>query len=193
MQLDTQDFLRLTEHANTLAFVDIEATGLRGDYNSALVVSIKPFNSDPYSLVVERPGRDQKLVREAKRELERYDAWVTYYGKGYDIPFLNTRVLRWNSLPIDSRPHLDLYFSLKPKLLLARRGQGHINRFLSKKIGVDLFNKPEGKMDMAPEEWNEVISDQKAMKRMVARCESDVRGLQGMYEQTKHLVKEIKR
>jgi hypothetical protein len=48
-------------------------------------------------------------------------------------------------------------------------------------------------MDMAPEEWNEVISDQKAMKRMVARCESDVRGLQGMYEQTKHLVKEIKR
>ena len=64
MQLDTQEFLTLAEQANKLCFWDIEATGLRGDYNSVLVCSIKPFKSKPITFVVKQPGNDQKLVRE---------------------------------------------------------------------------------------------------------------------------------
>jgi uncharacterized protein YprB with RNaseH-like and TPR domain len=83
MQLSESAFLRLSEQAHTLAFVDIEATGLRGDYNSVLVVSIKPYGKKPYSLTIKQAGNDQKVVNEAKKELESYDAWVTYYGKGF--------------------------------------------------------------------------------------------------------------
>lgn len=184
-KLNASDFLRLTEKANTLAFVDIEATGLRADYNSALVISIKPYDSQAYSLVIKQPGNDQGIVRAAKRELEQYDCWVTFYGKGYDIPFLNTRLLKWGSGPIEQRHHVDLYFTLKYNLLLTRKGQGALLRFLE---------TPEQKMDMAPEDWNNVIADpKKALPKMVKRCESDAVGLQGLYEKTKHLIKEIKR
>lgn len=184
MQVETQDYLRLVERANTLAFVDIEATGLRGDYNSALVVSVKPYRSKPISFVVVQPGNDQRVVREAKDTLEQFDCWVTYYGKGYDIPFLNTRLLKWRSRPIDKRHHIDLYFTLKANLLTARKGQGHLLRFLE---------TPQQKMDMTPDEWNQVLVDPKRLERMVQRCESDVRGLQGLYERTKHIVHDIKR
>ena len=51
LQLAAQSFLDLAERASALAFVDIEATGLRGDYNSVLVVSVKPWVS------VERSGK----------------------------------------------------------------------------------------------------------------------------------------
>jgi hypothetical protein len=48
--IDAQDYLRLLEDANRIAFVDIEATGLRGDYNSTLVVSIKPYHGETVRL-----------------------------------------------------------------------------------------------------------------------------------------------
>jgi uncharacterized protein YprB with RNaseH-like and TPR domain len=184
-QLEEQKYLRLLEDADRLAFVDIEATGLRGDYNSTLVVSIKPYHCKPTSYIVERPGNDQKLVRVVKDALESYDCWVTYYGKGFDIPFLNTRLLRWKRPPIEKRHHIDLYFTLKSNLLVARRSQAHLLRFLE---------TPEQKMDMSPEDWNKVIANpDEFIKKMTARCESDVEGLQGLYEKTKHLIKEIKK
>jgi uncharacterized protein YprB with RNaseH-like and TPR domain len=185
MQIDPQDFLRLSEEANSIGFVDIEATGLRGDYNSTLIVSVKRYNTPPESFVVKQPGNDQKVVRDAKKCLEGLDCWVTFYGKGFDLPFLNTRLLRWRVDPIDKRPHVDLYFTLKHNLLTARKSQAHLLRFL---------NTPEQKMDMSPEDWNEVIANpEQALKKMRQRCESDVEGLQGLYNRTKHLIRDIKR
>ena len=185
MNVNEQDFLRLAENSGTLCFLDIEATGLRGDYNSVLVVSIKPFGRKAYSLSVKQAGNDQKVVREAKEELETYDAWVTYYGKGFDIPMLNTRLLKWGQPPIEKRPHIDLYFTLKYNLLMARRSQAHHLRWL---------DTPQQKMDLSPELWNEILADTpKAMGTMTARCESDVKGLEGLYRKTKHLIREIRR
>lgn len=186
MQIEAQDYIRLVESANTLCFFDIEATGLRGDYNSVLVASIKPYNSDPYSIVVKQPGNDQGVVREVKSELEKYDCWVTYYGKGFDIPMINTRLLKWRCAPVDKRHHIDMYYSLKSNLLTARRSQGHLLSWLG---------TPEQKMTVGADVWNEVIQDPKgpAMKTMIERCESDVIGLQGLYEKTKHVLREIKR
>lgn len=186
MQIDAQDYLRLVESANTLAFFDIEATGLRGDYNSVLVASIKPYNSDPYSFVVKQPGNDKGVVGAVKEALEKYDCWVTYYGKGFDIPMINTRLLKWGKSPVDKRHHVDMYYSLKSNLLTARRSQGHLLSWL---------DAPEQKMTVGADVWNQVIQDPKgpAMKKMIERCESDVEGLQGLYEKTKHVIRDIRR
>ena len=183
MNLKEKDFLRLVEKAGTLAFVDIEATGLRADYNSALVVSIRPFGTGPITYTVAQPGNDQKLVRVVKETLEQFDCWCTFYGKGYDIPFLNTRLLKWGLEPIEKRPHIDLYYTLKANVLTARRGQGHLLRFLE---------TPQEKMDMAPESWNRILADFKnEVGTMVKRCESDVEGLEALYNRVKHLIRTI--
>ena len=185
MQIETQDYLRLVENANTICFFDIEATGLRGDYNSVLVVSVKPYHSAPVSFSIKQPGNDKKVVREAAEFLGEFDCWVSYYGKGFDKPMLNTRLLKWGYGPLPARHHIDLYYSGKAHLLTARRSQGHLLSWLG---------TPEQKMTVGADVWNEVLHDPaKAMPTMIERCESDVIGLQGLYEKIKHVVKDIKK
>jgi len=126
MQIDTQDYLRLVEKNKSIVFVDIEAAGLRADYGAALVVSIKPHGRAVYSKSVTRVGNDKALMKWTKAELEKYDCWVTYYGKGFDIPFLNTRMLVHGLEMIEKRHHLDMYYALRYRLLTARRSLGHL-------------------------------------------------------------------
>lgn len=185
MQIDPQVFLDMAEASHKLAFVDIEVTGLRGDYNSVLVVSVKPYGGKPVSYVVARQGQDRKVVSDAAAALEEYTCWVTYFGKGFDIPMLNTRLLRHGLSPIDKRLHIDMYYVLKYNLLTARRSQSHLLSWL---------NTPQQKMSVGAETWNEVVAgDPVALATMVRRCESDTRGLEALYKKTRHLIADIKR
>lgn len=185
MQIDSQTFLRLVEETNRIAFFDIEATGLRGDYNSVLVVSVKPYLTDPVTFKIAQLGHDQKVLREAKDFLEQFDCWVGYYSKGFDIPMLNTRLLKWGMPPIEKRLHLDMYFSLKANLLTARKSQSHLLSWLG---------TPEQKMSVGADVWSEMgFKMDEHLPTMVERCESDTIGLQDLYDRTKHLIVEIKR
>lgn len=185
MNVEVADYLRLVENAGTLAFVDIETSGLRGDYNSILCVSIKPFGKKPYTLSVKQVGNDQKVVREVKEAMASYDCWATYYGSGFDIPMINTRLLKWEQEPLPSRHHIDMYYKLKSKILTARKSQGHLLSFL----GTE-----EQKMTVGASTWSEIsFKIDKHMPTMIERCESDVEGLEGLYRKTKHLIKDVKR
>jgi uncharacterized protein YprB with RNaseH-like and TPR domain len=184
MQIEAQDFLRLVEQTKGLVFVDIESTNLRGDYGAALVVSIKPYKSKPTSFVVKQVGNDQRIVREAKEMLEDANCWVTYYGKMFDIPFLNTRLLKWGDGPIEKKPHIDMYFTLKSNILTARKSQSHLLLWLGTQ---------EQKMGVSADVWARIASGGQNLTTMRQRCESDVSGLEGLYDKTKHLIREITR
>lgn len=185
MKLDTQQFLDMVEKAGSLAFVDIEASGLKGDYNNVLVVSIKPYGKPARSYRVVRPGHDRKLLREVVPALESFACWVTYYGKGFDIPMLNTRLLRWEMPPLDPRPHIDMYYALKSKLLTARKSQSHLLSWLG---------TPEQKMSISATVWSEVQANpRKYLPTLVKRCESDTAGLEDLYRRTRHLIGDIRR
>lgn len=183
MKIDTQDYLRLVETAGTLCFLDIEASGLRGDYNSVLCASVKPFDEEPISFAIKSAGNDVKVVREVRDMLEDFDCWVTYYGKGFDVPMINTRLLKWGQEPIAKRHHIDMYYQLKSKLLTARRSQGHLLSWLG---------TPEQKMGVSADVWNDVAHDpKKNIPILVERCESDVKGLEDLYKRTSHLIVDI--
>lgn len=185
MQLEAQTFLRLTEHAGTLAFLDLETTGTRGDYNSILVGSIRPWRGKIQTFSVQQPGNDKRIVRELKERLEQADAWVTYYGKGFDVPILNTRLLKWGYHPVAKRPHVDMYYTLKYNLLTSRRSQAHL---------LEWLETPEQKLTISAELWNRVLhSFEPTMRILRRRCESDVRGLNALYDRTKHVISDIKR
>lgn len=185
MNIDTQRYLELLEQTNNICFFDIESTGLRGDYNSVLVVSIKPYLTDPVTLSIKQVGNDQKIVREAKEFLESFDCWVGYYSKGFDMPMLNTRLLKWGQMPIAKRHHLDMYYTLKANLLTARKSQGHLLNWLG---------TPEQKMSVGADSWSEMaFKMNEHLPIMIERCESDVKGLQDLYERTKHVISEIKK
>ena len=151
-----------------------------------LVVSVKPFKGNPVTFTVKQPGNDQKVVRDAKEELEKYTVICGYYSKGFDQPMLNTRLLKWHQEPIKKILHIDMYYVLKYNLLTARKSQGHLLSWLE---------TPEEKMTVGADVWNAILSDPtgKPMETMIKRCESDVKGLQALYERTKHLIRDIKR
>lgn len=188
MKLDETDFLRLVENNNSIVFFDLESTGFKGDYNSIIVGSILHFkykNATNHSIA--QVGNDKRVVREIKEHLEAADCWVTYYGKGFDIPMLNTRLLKWGMKPVEKRPHLDLYFTLKSNLNTSRKGLGHMVRWLQ-------VPDKEQKMDVSPDTWASLATDfDKNIRIMEKRCESDVVILRDLYNRTKHLVREIKR
>lgn len=184
MKIDSQEFLDLVEETRQLAFVDIEATGLKGDYNSILVISIKPYKEPAKSFFIKQAGNDRAVVREAIAEMNKYSCWVTYYGKGFDIPMINTRALKWELAPLKKKPHLDMYYTLKANLITARRSQGHLLSWLE---------LPEQKMSVSADMWAQVVNNPaKVMPIMIDRCESDVEGLEALYCRTRHLIREIK-
>lgn len=184
MQIEASDYLSLVERSNELVFFDIETTGQKADYDSTIVVSFKPYGKKPFSFPVKQVGNDQKIIREAKEILEAYKCWVSYYGRGFDIPFLNTRLLKWGMEPIEQRHHLDLYFTLKPKTSMSRKGLGAYARFLQ-------VETP--KLDVSQNVWSEIPFEKKHMPLMIQRCEGDAITLEQIYERTKHMVREIKR
>lgn len=183
MKIDTQKYLDLVENAGDLVFWDIEATGLKGNYNSVLCVSLKPFNGKPYTFKVSQVGNDQKVVREVKEALESYHCWCTFYGKGFDVPMLNTRLLKWGLQPIESRHHIDMYYMLKANTNLSGRSMSAAAAFL---------RTPEQKMSVGPHVWSEMPFEMKHMNTMVKRCESDCGVLEDVYSKTRHLIKDIR-
>lgn len=196
MQLEEQTFLKLVEHANSILFVDLEATGLKGDYNSILCVSCRPFKGKSLTFSIEKPGNDKAVVRDAIECMNSYDCWVTYYGKGFDVPMINTRALKWGFKPLVPKPHIDMYYSLKSKLNTARRSQGHLLDWLRiEETGesTDTDGQFVKKMSVSADEWNHVLENpRKSMPIMVKRCESDTYGLLKLYQRTSHLIKSIK-
>lgn len=116
--LKARDQWRLYEWLRSRAvFLDIETAG--GPYGEVTVVGLYGH------------GRMTSLVRgdtltEARLcdEISRYDLIVTFFGSGFDLPYLQARFPR---LFID-QPHLDLCFAAKQVGL--RGGLKHIERMV---------------------------------------------------------------
>lgn len=184
MQVDVQTFLRLVENNKSLAFFDIESTGREADYDSVLVISVKPYHSKPKSFSVTQVGNDSKILKEARDYLNMFDAWCTYYGKGFDCQFINTRLLRHKSRPLNLVPHIDMYFQLRGKTLLGRRSMAHYAEFMRLKTQ---------KMSVSPDVWSDASWKTKEnLPILVRRCESDTEVLEQVYDEAKHLIRDIK-
>lgn len=198
LKIEVEEFLSLAERTNNICAFDIEATGLKGDYNSILCVSIRTIGGKPTTFSVKKPGNDREVVRDAIAYLNTFSCWISYYGKGFDVPMLNTRALKWNLMPLKKIPHIDMYYTLKYNLNTSRRSQAHLLEWLRindrGSSSVDQASEQVHKLTVSADEWNRVLEcPERVMPTMVKRCESDTLGLQALYLRTKHLIKDIKR
>jgi uncharacterized protein len=101
------------------AFLDIETTGLMGGTGTyPFLVGMGRLEEDGFHLAqffMRDPGEEQAHLLAIEEFLAPCQALVTYNGKAFDVPILNTRFTthRWRT-PFASTVHLDL-------LPLARR------------------------------------------------------------------------
>lgn len=123
------------------------------------------------------PWHDRGLVDDLVTILSEADVWVTYYGKRFDFPYLNTRILYWRSRGVDiphlaNVPHIDLYDTAKRRLKL------HSNRL---QVVSDLL----GHGDKTPLElpvWLKAAGGHKpSIDYVVKHCDEDAKILARNY------------
>lgn len=185
-QLDTQKLLDLVERAvpPQLATWDLETSGLGADYQRIVLASVKPFGLPPITFVGDKWNKDRALSKKIRDELEKYTVLVAHNGLCFDIPYLNTRLLRWGQHPLDSRHHLDTYQVLKPKLRTSSKSLAALSSFLKLE---------QQKMNLEPDVWDRAASDDKeALALLKQRCEADCIGLEQLYLKTRHLIRDLK-
>lgn len=184
MQIKAEEALPLLEKANSLAFVDIESANLNADFGTCVVASVLPYKGKPTTFTAP-PGRDKQLVRDLSDEMAKYQCWVTFYGKRFDVPFINSRLL-YHGLPLlPKQHHIDMWAVVRFRTHLSRRNQAHLLNWLG---------TPEEKMSVSPNVWAEMAVDTpKKLAILKQRCESDVVGLRAMYDRAKIAIQEITR
>ncbi len=102
-----------------LAFVDIETTGLAGGTGTlAFLVGVGYHTAGQFVLrqyFLRDPAEEPALLEQLLRDLAPAAGWVTFNGRSFDLPILETRfTLNRQPRALGQRPHLDL-------LPLARR------------------------------------------------------------------------
>ncbi len=176
-------------------FFDIESTDLDADFGNMLAFGYKwqgekeghvlsLLDSNPicnHCGLVEAVS-DKKLIRAAAKVLEQADLVVSWFGKGFDWKFLNTRVLDARLKPLPPTPHIDLYFTAKHHLKLSS------NRLASVQ---DFLQLPTAKTTLKKRVWRRAQAGHVAsIKYIVDHCEKDVSVLQEAYDRLKPYVRQ---
>lgn len=127
--------------AQRVGFLDIETSNLEANFGIMLTYAIKDqATGNVYCDTLDKQDikkyeddkTDTRLVGNFVDDLLKFDRIVTFYGKGFDIPFARTRALIDGvDFPyFGSIKHDDVYFWAKFKLRLNRNGLETVCRTL---------------------------------------------------------------
>lgn len=173
-----------------IGYFDIESTDLMPEHGSILCASVADafgevitFRRDAYEQV--HPMDDSQLSVAIREFMEdEFDIVVTWFGRQFDIPFINKRLLAaGNELIYEPRMHID-GFDLIEKGSMSRSLDNVSKHFgeQDEEVHKTPFNKSI---------WSRAnAGDEEAMKYVVDHCEQDVLLLR---RTMKHLFPRVKR
>ena len=82
-------------------YFDIETSNFTANNGFMVSYAIKERDNDDviYNEITQKEilagDFDKRLVKECLEDLAKFNIWVTYYGTGFDLPFLRTRSEHW--------------------------------------------------------------------------------------------------
>ena len=105
-------------HPTRWAFLDTETTGLMGGTGTyAFLIGVGCVDGEGFRLrqfFMRDYGEEASLLHRLSEYLERFDVLITYNGKSYDQPLLETRFRMARARhPFDRMQHLDLLFGAR--------------------------------------------------------------------------------
>lgn len=121
---------------------------------------------------------DKQVCKQLYDVLSKADMWVTHNGKRFDVPFLNTRLLKHGLAPLPPVPHFDTCEVIWKKLKMRAR-LDNVQKF---------FKFPDKKTDLVLEKHAMAAAGHaKMLKEIVVHCEADVRVLEHAYKKLRIL------
>lgn len=162
-----------------VAYFDIETTDLNPAIGRILAASVlddhtgkvTTFRTDKFVKSGEASDMsdDKAVVVALRDELEKYHAIIGWYSKGFDSPFITSRLLAHNEKPMRPVLHLDAIWYAKG--WRGMKANGSSLKAVARFLGVE-----ESKMEVSEEVWAKARGGNKAaMDTICERCESDLR------------------
>ena len=145
-----------------------------------ICISYKWVGEDTvYNLSWDKNQCDKFLIEQFVEVLNEADLIVAHNGDNFDIKWFKTRALYHRIPTLPNYKQFDTLKVAKSKLYLNSNRLDYISKFLG-------F---EGKIQTTPDLWNKVVmlNDRNAMKDMLDYCDEDVRQLEKVYNELKHL------
>lgn len=161
---------------------DIESTNLSASFGTILCIGYKwlgkPRVYVPTILDHSGDGRhkmlnDRGLVEAFAQEWEKADMVCTWYGKRFDQPMIETKLLRYKMPPLSPKPHLDLWETAKRKFKM------HSNRLQAMQ---EFLHTSDEKTQIDFDAWLQAAHGYPpAMREVVDHCRQDVLVLEQVY------------
>lgn len=170
------------------AFFDLETTNLKANFGRILCGSVADMFGNVTTFRIDKAPykrarrRDDLGVAVAIRDfIEQFDFIVTWYGKMFDVKYLNSRLIMGNERPLRSDlKHLDAIFTARHSMAM------HSSRLdaIAKTFRLDIQ-----KTGLDPEIWNDAADgDEEAMDYVAEHCEHDVLVLRKVFHIQKPFV-----
>lgn len=178
-----------TEPLRVLSW-DIEASNLSADFGIVLCVGFKTVgHGKPKVLnILDYQDASGDLIKAEKRLLKDVsavlldsDVWLTHYGAGYDVPFINSRLLYHGLPPVPpNHPHIDTWKVSRYNLKLRNNRLATIQQHLK---------LAEAKNAIKPEQWLRALGGHRpSMDYIVEHCRLDVLVLEDAYLKLRPLI-----
>ena len=115
-----------------IVFLDLETSSLEADGGIIVGAGVMSEAGESEYFEARRTGQEKPLLSKLLKRLESSEVIVTWSGRGFDIPFLTTRLLKHS---MDPRPvlgmmHVDLNEVVKSRLRLTFTYLDHVCDFL---------------------------------------------------------------
>jgi len=158
-----------------IAYFDMETTGLRPEFDRIICASILTYPSG--EMVTYRIDQtehedfadDRNLAILIRDRLEQHHIICGWNSKGFDTPFLNTRLNAQGERRVSSKLHIDAMYHY--------RGWHGVKPRNSKLSTVaEFWNLDERKLEVDGQVWVKAQGgNTKAIDTLCIRCESDAR------------------
>lgn len=164
-----------------LLVFDIESTNLSADMGYILCISYKWVGEKKVHTIAitdyphfkDDVTNDRQVVKDFAKIIEEADAVIAHFGKFFDIPFIQTRLLINGLKPLPPVQLIDTWKIMKKKLKL------HSNRLAS---GISAFDSSVQKTPLNGKMWTRASAgDRRAIKYVVQHCIADVKALENVY------------
>ena len=155
-----------SSHPTKWAFLDTETTGLAGGTGTYAfligVGSIEPAGFRLRQFFMRDYGEEASLLRRLSEHLAQFDVLITYNGKTYDQPLLETRFRMARARhPFERMAHLDLLFGAR-RLWKLRLESCRLVELENRILGVERQGDLPG--EMIPYYYFEYLRTQQAFK-----------------------------
>ncbi|MBO0887782.1 ribonuclease H-like domain-containing protein [Candidatus Bathyarchaeota archaeon] len=155
-----------------MVILDLETSSLEADAGIVVGAGLLSESGKSAYFQARKTSEEKPLLAKLVQRLESFDAIVTWSGRGFDIPFLTSRLMKhgMDPRPVLRKTHLDLNDVVKSRLRLTFTYLDHVCDF----FGIKRDKGPMG-LEVPHLFVRALEGDEDALKTIRAHCLDDLR------------------